>query len=41
MFPPMWIQPACMNIEVKTLGSQASWLTSVAGAVHGPCTEHG
>ena len=36
MFPPMWIQLPCMNIDVNTPSYQGTWCTATAGATHGP-----
>jgi len=41
MFPRMWVQLTCRNIELNALSYQGRWWTSVAGATHGPSTEHG
>ena len=41
MFPPMWIQLPCMNIDVNTPSYQGTWCTRTAGATQGPSREHG
>src|SRR4026207_1247267 len=41
MLPPMWIQLACRNIEVKAPSYHGTWLTVEAGETQGPSSEHG